>query len=84
MRTTIDKAGRVVIPAALRQRAGLAPGTVLEVTGEGFTIRLERAAAGPELKREGGRQVVRPTVPEGNRPQIDVAALIAEERDRWP
>ena len=29
MRTTIDKAGRVVIPAALRERAGLTPGSEL-------------------------------------------------------
>jgi len=31
MRTTIDKAGRVVIPAAVRARAGLRPGTSLDV-----------------------------------------------------
>ncbi|MBI2222974.1 MAG: AbrB/MazE/SpoVT family DNA-binding domain-containing protein, partial [Acidobacteria bacterium] len=29
MRTTIDKAGRVVIPAVIRERAGLRPGTPL-------------------------------------------------------
>ena len=32
MRSTIDKAGRVVIPAAVRERAGLVPGTELNVT----------------------------------------------------
>ena len=32
MRTTIDKAGRVVIPAAIRERAGLSAGSELEVT----------------------------------------------------
>ena len=47
MRTTIDKAGRVVIPAAVRERAGLAPGTALEVTVDELGIRLERVAAGP-------------------------------------
>jgi len=31
MRTTIDHAGRVVIPKALRERAGLKPGTEIEI-----------------------------------------------------
>jgi AbrB family looped-hinge helix DNA binding protein len=31
MRTTIDRAGRIVIPKALRDRAGLEPGTEVEV-----------------------------------------------------
>lgn len=84
MRATIDKAGRVVIPAALRRRAKLTPGTELEVTAEGFTLRLERAAPGPEIERRGRRQVVRPKAAAEGRPEIDIAALIAEERDRWP
>ena len=39
MRTTIDKAGRVVIPAAMRERAGLSPGSELEVTEDDLGIR---------------------------------------------
>jgi AbrB family looped-hinge helix DNA binding protein len=35
MRTTIDKAGRVVIPASIRDRTGLSPGTTLEITAPG-------------------------------------------------
>lgn len=31
MRTTIDAAGRVVVPKALRDAVGLAPGTELEI-----------------------------------------------------
>ena len=44
MRTTIDKAGRVVIPAAMRERAGLSAGSELEVTEDELGIRLERVA----------------------------------------
>ena len=84
MRTTIDKAGRVVIPAAVRERAGLAPGTVLEVTVDELGIRLERVAAGPRLVKVGRRLVARPTVAADVRPSIDVAALVEEERNRWP
>jgi AbrB family looped-hinge helix DNA binding protein len=84
MRTTIDKAGRVVIPAAVRERAGFSPGTALEVTVDELGIRLERVAAGPRLVKVGRRLVARPTVAADVRPSIDVAALVEEERNRWP
>jgi AbrB family looped-hinge helix DNA binding protein len=51
MITTIDKAGRVVIPAEVRTRLGLAAGTELKMVVEGFAIRLVRSVAGPELVR---------------------------------
>ena len=46
MRTTIDKAGRVVIPAAVRERAGFTPGTTLAITIDDLGIRLERSRRG--------------------------------------
>jgi AbrB family looped-hinge helix DNA binding protein len=84
MRTTIDKAGRVVIPATIRDRAGLTPGAELEVTEEEFGIRIQRVAAGPRLLRIGRRLVARPTASVDSRPSLDVAALVEEERNRWP
>ena len=84
MRTTIDKAGRVVIPAAVRERAGFAAGSELEIREDDFGIRLERVAPGPRLVRVGQRLVARPTVPPDSRPTIDVEALIEDERNRWP
>ena len=84
MRSTIDKAGRLVIPAAIRDKAGLAPGTTIEISLEETGVRLERVAAGPRLVRVGKRMVARPTVAADARPKIDVAALIEEERSRWP
>ena len=84
MRTTIDKAGRVVIPAAVRDRAGLTPGTELEITVEETGIRIERVAPGPKLVKVGRRLVARPTAPSDSRPAIDISALIEEERNRWP
>ena len=44
MRTTIDKAGRVVIPAGIRERAKLTSGAELEITEDETGIRLERVA----------------------------------------
>ena len=84
MRSTIDKAGRVVIPASVRERAGLTPGTNLEITVDETGIRLERVASGPQIVRVGKRLVARPTVSVDDRPAVDVAALIEEERNRWP
>ena len=84
MRTTIDKAGRVVIPASIRGRAGLVAGAELEVTEDDLGIRLERVAAGPRLLKIGRRLVARPTVAADNRPVIDVASLVEDERNRWP
>ena len=84
MKTTIDTAGRVVIPAAIRERAGLSPGAELDVTVDDLGIRLERVAAKPRLVKVGRRLVARPTAPADRRPKIDVSALVEEERNRWP
>ena len=82
MRTSIDKAGRIVIPAAMRERAGFVPGAEVEVTLDESGIRLERVAPGPRLVKVGRRLVARPTAVD--RPRVDVAALVEEERNRWP
>ena len=84
MRTTIDKAGRVVIPAVIRERAGLTAGAELEIIEDDLGVRLERVAAGPRLVRVGRRLVARPTASPDTRPAVDVAALVEEERSRWP
>jgi AbrB family looped-hinge helix DNA binding protein len=84
MKTTIDKAGRVVIPSTIRERAGLAPGTLLEVTVDDTGVRLTPVAPGPRLVKVGRRLVARPTVATDARPVLDIATLIEEERNRWP
>ena len=84
MRTTIDKAGRVVIPAAIRERAGLSPGTELEITLDDTGVRIERVAPGPKLVRIGKRLVARPTAATDDTPSLDIAQLIEDERNRWP
>jgi AbrB family looped-hinge helix DNA binding protein len=84
MRTTIDKAGRVVIPAAIRARAGLRPGTGVEILLDDLSVRLVRHVPRPRLVRVGRRLVARPTAAAKDLPDVDVAALIEEERNRWP
>lgn len=40
MEATIDKAGRIVVPKAIRDALGLSPGTILDVStyGAGLTL----------------------------------------------
>ena len=56
MRSTIDKAGRLVIPKPLRDRLGLRPGEV-EVTADGNALRVE-AIAGEGIEERSGRLVI--------------------------
>jgi AbrB family looped-hinge helix DNA binding protein len=85
MSTTIDKAGRVVIPAPIRSRAGFIPGAQLEIMlDDDGSVRIERRVTGPKLVREGNLVVSRPTVSTESLPEVDVDRLIAETRVRWP
>lgn len=52
MITTIDAAGRVVIPKALRELAGLVPGAELTIEIDGAGLRIE-PAVGVGLAKKG-------------------------------
>ena len=53
MRTTIDSAGRVVIPKAIREKVGLRPGMALDIACRDGHIEIEPAPSRVELVREG-------------------------------
>ena len=57
MRTTIDTAGRLVIPRSLRNRIGLDGGGEVEIELDGAAIRIE-PVAGTELREDGGLLVI--------------------------
>ena len=57
MRTTIDKAGRLVIPRSLRDRIGLSAGGEVEVELDGAAVRIE-PVAGTGLREEDGLLVI--------------------------
>lgn len=84
MKTTIDKAGRVVIPAAMRNRAGLKPGTELDIVADDIGIRIVAAVPAPKLVRRGRRVIAKPANASGPLPEVDLAAMVEEERNRWP
>jgi AbrB family looped-hinge helix DNA binding protein len=53
MKTTIDEAGRLVIPKEIRRQAGLRPGTSVEVKLEQGRIEITPAPLPVKLKRRG-------------------------------
>ena len=82
MKTTIDKAGRVVIPSSIRRRAALTPGTRLDIEFDNGAISITRDIAGPVLVRRKGRLVAEPKSP--GKPLVNLDEWVDEERNRWP
>ena len=60
MKTTIDPAGRLVIPKQIRQKAGLRPGIPLDVRWRAGRIEIEPALFPVKLVRKGRLLVVVP------------------------
>jgi AbrB family looped-hinge helix DNA binding protein len=84
MKTTIDRAGRVIIPAAIREKVGLKPGTKLEVVADDIAVHLLPTAPPPKVVRKGKRLVAKTTASPEELPAVDLASLVEEERNRWP
>lgn len=70
-RTTIDSAGRLVIPKSIRQGAGLRAGQLLEVTLREGRVVIEPVPTPMRVERRGRVSVAVPTEP--------VEELTAEE-----
>lgn len=78
MSITIDRAGRIVVPKALRERFGLHPGTELEIEAVADGLRLRaRDSASVFIEKDG----VLVHHAAGPAMEIDVAAFINRERD---
>lgn len=63
MRTTIDGAGRLVVPKAIRDRLGLVGGSELEITERDGRIEVEPAPSAIRLVPKGDFLVAEPTQP---------------------
>lgn len=57
MSTTIDTAGRLVVPKAVREAAGIRPGTPLEVRFRDGRIEIEPSPVEVRIEDEGGVSV---------------------------
>ncbi len=53
MKTTIDAAGRIVVPKPLRQALGLKPGQPLEIRAGDGHLEIEIAPTPMRLKKQG-------------------------------
>lgn len=53
MRTTIDKAGRLVIPRVLRDRIGLTGGGEVELELDGAGVRIDPVSTGELVEEDG-------------------------------
>jgi AbrB family looped-hinge helix DNA binding protein len=63
MKVTMDAAGRLVIPKAIRREAGLEPGAPLEIRWREGRIELEPEPLAVTLKRKGRLLVAVPRQP---------------------
>jgi AbrB family looped-hinge helix DNA binding protein len=83
MRTTIDRAGRVVIPQAVRRRLGLDAGTAFEIEEVDGTVVLRPESRITVEMAEDGLPIVR--TPEGGAPVTaeDIRRVLEDVRE-WP
>jgi AbrB family looped-hinge helix DNA binding protein len=85
MRTTIDAAGRLVIPREIRRQAGLRPGTPLDVRWQDGSIEIEPVVLPVDLVRKGRLVVAVPKSPlEPLAPQTVEETRRALRRERRP
>lgn len=78
MKSTIDAAGRIVVPKALRQVLGLKPGQALEMRAGDGRLEIEIAATPVQLRKRGKGVVA---VAEGEMPAL-TADLVRETLER--
>jgi AbrB family looped-hinge helix DNA binding protein len=53
MRAVIDRAGRIIVPKALRQALGLRPGQPLEIRARDGRLEIEIASTAMQLQKRG-------------------------------
>lgn len=63
MKATIDSAGRIIVPKALRDELGLTPERELRIRASGGALIIEPAPAQVSLVRRGRALVARPKRP---------------------
>lgn len=78
MQTTIDKAGRIIVPKALRERYNLREGTRIELEAAADGIHLKAAQEQPSLVRKSGVLVHHGS----DTSDIDVADFVNREREK--
>jgi len=84
---TLTRKGQVIIPAEIRARYELTPGTQVEFVDEGGSIRLiVRRRISPSVPESGYGMLKAKAIPMGGRPRrlgdFDPAALLGAKRSK--
>lgn len=82
MQSTIDRAGRVVIPKAMREAAGLEPGSELEIEFRDGRLEIEAVRRPVKLVRKSGVLVA---IPRAGSPKVtteQVSRIVRDLRER--
>jgi len=74
MRTTIDSAGRIVLPKPLREAVGLRAGQAVEVSARDGRLEIEAAATAMRLEQREGHLVA---VPDDELPELKLETVRA-------
>lgn len=82
MKTTMDGAGRLVLPKAIRREARIEPGAELEIRVRDGRIEIEPAPLEVRLVKRGRLTVAVPSKPVLPLREQEVAATIASLRRR--
>ena len=82
MKTTIDKAGRLVVPKAIRQSARLEPGTEVEIRVVAGTVEIKPAPLDVTLERRGPLVVAVPRQSQPTLMHTEVQETITNLRER--
>jgi len=78
VKATIDSAGRIVVPKALREALGLRPGQLVEIRAGDGCLEIEIASTPTRLKMRGKGVVA---VPDAKLPTL-TAELVRETLER--
>lgn len=81
-RATIDRAGRLVIPKEIRERAGLTAGIPLEIAYRDGHVEIEPAPLEVRIERRGRVSVAVPVLPVPSLTAAEVEQTRAEARSR--
>jgi AbrB family looped-hinge helix DNA binding protein len=84
MRTTIDAAGRVVVPKPIRERLGLTGGSEVEIEERDGVVELRPRSRGVVLQRAADGKLVL-AAPDGSPPLTDEEVRrVLEDVRSWP
>ena len=78
MKTTIDSAGRIVVPKALRDALGLRPNQSLEIRAGDGRLEIEIAVTPMQLRKRGKGMIA---IPDGELPVL-TGDLVRETLER--